>query len=80
MAAEIDAARLLIRRVAQKKDREMKATSESSIVELYGGRVVRVANECGQIHGCCGVIKEHPAEKYHRDAKLYTIGVSTSEL
>ena len=33
-----------------------------------------------QIHGGYGFIKEYPAEKFYRDAKLCTIGEGTSEI
>jgi len=39
-----------------------------------------VANECVQIHGGYGFIKDYPAEKYYRDVKLCTIGEGTSEI
>jgi alkylation response protein AidB-like acyl-CoA dehydrogenase len=81
MATEIDAARLLIYRAAWMKDRGMKTTRESSMAKLYAGEVaVRVANECVQIHGGYGFIKDYPAEKFYRDVKLCTIGEGTSEI
>ncbi len=81
MATEIDAARLLTYRAAWMKDRGMKTTEQSSMAKLYAGEVaVRVANECVQIHGGYGYIKEYPAEKYYRDVKLCTIGEGTSEI
>lgn len=81
MATEIDAARLLIHRAAWMKDNGMKITRESSMAKLYAGEVaVRVANECVQIHGGYGFIKDYPAEKFYRDVKLCTIGEGTSEI
>jgi alkylation response protein AidB-like acyl-CoA dehydrogenase len=81
MATEIDAARLLIYRAAWMKDHGMKTTRESSMAKLYAGEVaVRVANECVQIHGGYGFIKDYPAEKFYRDVKLCTIGEGTSEI
>lgn len=81
MATEIDAARLLTQRAAWMKDQGMKTTLQSSMAKLYAGEVaVRVANECVQIHGGYGYIKEYPAEKYYRDVKLCTIGEGTSEI
>ena len=41
---------------------------------------VEVANEGVQIFGGYGFIKDFPAEKYYRDAKLCTIGEGTSEI
>jgi alkylation response protein AidB-like acyl-CoA dehydrogenase len=81
MATEIEAARMLIYRAAWMKDRGMKTTKESSMAKLYAGEVaVRVANECVQIHGGYGFIKDYPAEKFYRDVKLCTIGEGTSEI
>lgn len=81
MATEIEAARLLTYRAAWMKDQGMKTTAQSSMAKLYAGEMaVRVANECVQIHGGYGFIKDYPAEKYYRDVKLCTIGEGTSEI
>jgi alkylation response protein AidB-like acyl-CoA dehydrogenase len=81
MATEIDAARLLIHRAAWMRDQGMKTTMQSSMAKLYSGEIaVRVANECVQIHGGYGFIKDYPAEKFYRDVKLCTIGEGTSEI
>jgi alkylation response protein AidB-like acyl-CoA dehydrogenase len=81
MATEIDAARLLTHRAAWMKDQGMQTTAHSSMAKLYAGEVaVRVANECVQVHGGYGFIKEYPAEKFYRDVKLCTIGEGTSEI
>jgi alkylation response protein AidB-like acyl-CoA dehydrogenase len=81
MATEIDAARLLTHRAAWMKDQGMQTTTQSSMAKLYAGEVaVRVANECVQVHGGYGYIKEYPAEKFYRDVKLCTIGEGTSEI
>jgi len=81
MAVEIDAARLLTHRAAWMKDQGMQTTAQSSMAKLYAGEVaVRVANECVQVHGGYGYIKEYPAEKFYRDVKLCTIGEGTSEI
>jgi alkylation response protein AidB-like acyl-CoA dehydrogenase len=81
MATEIEAARLLTMRAAAMKDAGLKTTKESSMAKLYSGEVaVRCANECVQIHGGYGFIKDYPAEKFYRDVKLCTIGEGTSEI
>ena len=81
MATDIDCARLLTHRAAWMKDQGMKTTLESSMAKLHASEVaVRVANECVQIHGGYGYIKDYPAEKYYRDVKLCTIGEGTSEI
>jgi acyl-CoA dehydrogenase len=41
---------------------------------------VRIAEQAIQVAGGWGYIKDHPAEKWYRDAKLYTIFEGTSEI
>jgi len=56
-------------------------TRESAMAKLYASETaVRVAEECVQIHGGYGFVKDYPAEKYFRDVKLLTIGEGTSEI
>jgi alkylation response protein AidB-like acyl-CoA dehydrogenase len=82
MATEVEAARLLVYQAAWLADRkDVRFTKESSMAKLFAGEVaVRVANECVQIHGGYGYIKDYPAEKFYRDVKLCTIGEGTSEI
>ena len=82
MATEVEAARLLVYQAAWLADRKnVRFTKESSMAKLFAGEVaVRVANECVQIHGGYGFIKDYPAEKFYRDVKLCTIGEGTSEI
>ena len=82
MATEVDAARLMVYRAAWLADKkDGRFTRESSMAKLFASEVaVKVANECVQIHGGYGFIKDYPAEKYYRDVKLCTIGEGTSEI
>ena len=82
MATRIHAARLLTYRAAWMRDQKIERTSqESSIAKLYASEIaVRAAEECVQIHGGYGFVKDYPAEKYFRDVKLCTIGEGTSEI
>lgn len=81
MATEIDAARLLLYRAAALKDQGKRTTKESAMAKLFASEVaVRAANEAVQILGGYGYIKDFPAERYFRDAKLTTIGEGTSEI
>ena len=80
-ATRIEAARLLTYRAAYLKDRGGRTTLESSMAKLYASETaVRVAEDCVQIHGGYGFVKDYPAEKYFRDVKLTTIGEGTSEI
>jgi hypothetical protein len=82
MATRIDAARLLTYRAAWMKDSQTERTSiASSMAKLYASEIaVRAAEECVQIHGGYGFMKDYPAEKFFRDVKLCTIGEGTSEI
>ena len=51
------------------------------MAKLYASEIaVQVADDCVQIHGGYGFVKDYPAEKYFRDVKLTTIGEGTSEI
>ncbi len=82
MATEVEAARMLVYHAAWLADQKtVRFSKESSMAKLYAGEVaVKVANECVQIHGGYGFIKDYPAEKFYRDVKLCTIGEGTSEI
>jgi len=80
-ATRIDAARLLTYRAAFLKDIGRRTTLESSMAKLYASEIaVKAADDCVQIHGGYGFIKDYPAEKFFRDVKLTTIGEGTSEI
>jgi alkylation response protein AidB-like acyl-CoA dehydrogenase len=80
-ATRIEASRLLTYRAAYLKDRGGRTSLESSMAKLYASETaVRVAEDCVQIHGGYGFVKDYPAEKYFRDVKLTTIGEGTSEI
>ena len=59
----------------------MRTTRESSMAKLFASETaVKAADDCVQIHGGYGFVKDYPAEKYFRDVKLLTIGEGTSEI
>src|SRR4029453_2658977 len=74
-ATRIEAARLLTYRAAYLKDSGVRMTRESSTAKLFASEIaVKAADDCVQIHGGYGFVKDYPAEKYFRDVKLLTIG------
>jgi alkylation response protein AidB-like acyl-CoA dehydrogenase len=81
-ATRIEGARLLTYRAADLKDRGTERTTlESSMAKLYASEIaVKAADDCVQIHGGYGFVKDYPAEKFFRDVKLTTIGEGTSEI
>jgi alkylation response protein AidB-like acyl-CoA dehydrogenase len=81
LSTRIEAARLLTYRAAYLKDRGARTSRESAEAKLFSSEVaVRAAEECVQIHGGYGFVKDYPAEKFFRDVKLTTIGEGTSEI
>jgi alkylation response protein AidB-like acyl-CoA dehydrogenase len=80
-ATRIEGARLLTYRAAELKAAGARTTLESSMAKLYASEIaVKAADDCVQIHGGYGFVKDYPAEKYYRDVKLTTIGEGTSEI
>jgi alkylation response protein AidB-like acyl-CoA dehydrogenase len=80
-ATRIEASRLLTYRAAYLKDQGRRTTRESAMAKLYASEIaVKAADDCVQIHGGYGFVKEYPAEKFFRDVKLTTIGEGTSEI
>jgi len=81
MATEIEAARILIYRAAWLKDRKVRHSKESSMAKLFASETAMRAGVKGiQIHGGYGYIKEYPAERHFRDAKITEIYEGTSEV
>jgi len=80
-ATEIEAARWLTMRAAHLKDQGQDVNKAGAMAKLYASETaVRVTDKAIQIHGGYGYMKEYPVEKFHRDAKLTTIGEGTSEI
>ncbi|GGM10771.1 acyl-CoA dehydrogenase family protein [Dactylosporangium sucinum] len=82
MKMEIDAARLLVWRAAWmgRNNRPFEA-GEGSMSKLKAGEVaVAVTEKAVQILGGAGFVREHPVERWYRDAKIYTIFEGTSEI
>jgi len=82
MATEIDAARLLVWRAAWMARNGMGFShAEGSMSKLKAGEVAtRVTDEAIQILGGYGFIRDFPVEKWHRDAKIYSLFEGTSEI
>jgi alkylation response protein AidB-like acyl-CoA dehydrogenase len=82
MAMEIEAARSMIWRALweSRNGGEFKK-AEGSMAKLKAGEVaVWVTDQAIQICGGYGYIRDFPVEKWHRDAKIYTIFEGTSEI
>ena len=81
MATEVDAARLLAWRAATLKDRGEKFTAEAAMAKLFASDIaMKAARNCVQIFGGYGYLKDFPAERHYRDAKITEIYEGTTEI
>ncbi len=81
MDTKIQAAKLLMHEAADRKRRGESFVKAAAQAKLYASEISReVANEGIQIHGGYGYVKDFPAERYYRDAKLNEIYEGTSEI
>ncbi|MDQ6857411.1 MAG: acyl-CoA dehydrogenase [Chloroflexota bacterium] len=81
MATEVDAARLMTWRAATLKDRGEPFTAEAAMAKLFASDVaMKSARNCVQIFGGYGYLKDYPAERHYRDAKITEIYEGTSEI
>lgn len=81
MATEVEAAELLIRNAADRKNNGKSVVKQSAMAKYFASEVaVRCSTEAVQIFGGYGYTKDFPVEKFYRDSKLCTIGEGTSEI
>ena len=82
MKMEIDAARLLVWRASwMGRAGHTFTNAEGSMSKLKAGEVAVWSTERAiQILGGNGYTREFPVERFHRDAKIYTIFEGTSEI
>ena len=81
MQTKIRAARLLVHEAAWMKDRGMRVTEAGARAKLYASQVANeVAYEAVQTLGGYGYMKDHPVERYYRDARVTEIYEGTSEI
>ena len=81
MATKIEAARLLLQKAAQKKDRDERCDLEAGMAKLFASEMCQeVTLEALRIHGGFGYTKEFNVERYYRDAPFMLVGEGTSEI
>jgi butyryl-CoA dehydrogenase len=81
MATKTEAARLLIHRACDLRERGLPHTKESAMAKLFASEAAVEATRIGvQIHGGYGYSKAYPIERYYRDAKVCEIYEGTSEI
>jgi alkylation response protein AidB-like acyl-CoA dehydrogenase len=81
MATKIEAARQLTYTTAWRFANGEYPVREISMAKLYASRIAcEVADECLQIHGGAGYMKEYGVERVWRDLRLNRIGAGTDEI
>lgn len=81
MATSVEAAKLLIYRAANMRQRGIKCGLEASMAKLFASKTaVDVTTEAIQVFGGYGYTEDYPVERYFRDAKITEIYEGTSEI
>jgi butyryl-CoA dehydrogenase/short/branched chain acyl-CoA dehydrogenase len=81
MATEIEAARLLVYNAARLKDAGKPYVKQAAMAKLFASQVAeRAASQCVEVFGGNGFVRDYPAEKYYRDAKIGKIYEGTSNM
>jgi acyl-CoA dehydrogenase len=81
MATSVEAAKLLVYRAADLKQRGLPCGKEASMAKLCASKTaVEVATEAIQVFGGYGYTEDYPVERYFRDAKITEIYEGTSEI
>ena len=81
MQTKIRAARLLVYEAAWMKDQGIRHTEAGARAKLYASQVANeVAYDAVQVLGGRGYMKDHPVERYYRDARVTEIYEGTSEI
>jgi alkylation response protein AidB-like acyl-CoA dehydrogenase len=81
MATKIESARQMVYTTAWRFENGEYPVREISMAKLHAARVaVEVADECIQIHGGAGYMKEYGVERVWRDMRLNRIGAGTDEI
>ena len=81
MAVDIEAAKLMVYNAARLKDAGLDFVREAAMAKHFASDVAeKVASLALELFGGYGFIKEFPAEKFYRDAKIGKIYEGTSNM
>jgi alkylation response protein AidB-like acyl-CoA dehydrogenase len=79
MATDVEAARLMVYNAARLKDAGLEFRKEAAMCKYFASHTAeRVASLAVEVLGGSGFVKESPAEKLYRDAKIGKIYEGTS--
>jgi len=81
MAVKIESARLLMYKAARLKDAGLPFTKEAAMAKLAGSEAATFcAHQSQQVLGGMGFVRDMPAERHYRDARITEIYEGTSEI
>jgi alkylation response protein AidB-like acyl-CoA dehydrogenase len=81
MATKLESARQMVYTTAWRHANGQYPVREISMAKLHASRIaVEVADDCIQIHGGAGYMKEYGIERVWRDLRLNRIGAGTDEI
>ena len=81
LATDIEATRLLVYNVARRRERGLPFTKEAAMAKYFSSQVAeKVASQALEVYGGYGFIKEFPAEKFYRDAKIGQLYEGTTNM
>jgi alkylation response protein AidB-like acyl-CoA dehydrogenase len=78
---ELDAARLLVLRAAELKERNQPFTLQAAMAKVFASEAAwRICDRAVQIHGGYGYVRDFAAERHLRDVRVTRIYEGTSEI
>ncbi|MCC6526717.1 MAG: acyl-CoA dehydrogenase family protein [Polyangiaceae bacterium] len=78
---ELDAARLLVLRAAELKERGMPFSAEAAMAKVFASEAAgRICDRALQVHGGYGYVRDYPVERHYRDVRVTRIYEGTSEV
>ncbi len=81
LETKVQAARLLVRSAAYKKDMKQPYSADAAMAKLFAAETaMEVTTKAVQFHGGYGYTREYPVERMMRDAKITEIYEGTSEV
>ena len=81
MATKLEAAKLMVYNAARLKDSGQPFVKEAAMCKLYSSEAAEeIASLALEVYGGYGFIKEFPAEKFYRDAKIGKLYEGTSNM
>jgi len=81
MGTQLEAARLLTRNAAERRQHGERCDVEAGMAKLFASETaLELSMEAMRIHGGVGYTTEFPVERLYRDAPLMIIGEGTNEI